>query len=253
MKNQLRTVIAVFVFLGLHLEQTLCQQSDTSSYFPLGVWGVWIDYGSHPYTGNLTTGEWNNEYSNWQQLYGNYLVYYIPVQVEDEVMQFADNNDYKMDIAGYDKSNQSSYDNSLEGWVRNSSMADTNTAIALIDTLYSRWQGHQGWYNYTFGSEFTVSDGSGHPATDRWPLVEFVSQKIHQIDPQRKSATDAPFSGNTGDFLDACPSLDVLRMDVYFFNTGDPMTYSAQQSNFDNCLQHYDNSGTITLTDLFPR
>ena len=201
MTTRLCTTLLTVFSLAFGIHSVFCQQTDTSSYFPLGVWGIWIDYENPPYTRDITVDEWDREHTNWANLHGNYLVYFIPVQVEDEVMQFSDNNGYRMDIAGYDKSDPASYANSLEGWVRFSNMADTNTAIALINNLWTQWQGHQGWYNYTFGSEFTVSDDSGRPAVDRWPLVQFVSERIRQTDPQRKSVTDAAHSWNTGEFL----------------------------------------------------
>lgn len=241
MTTRLCTTLLTVFSLAFGIHSVFCQQTDTSSYFPLGVWGIWIDYENPPYTRDITVDEWDREHTNWANLHGNYLVYFIPVQVEDEVMQFSDNNGYRMDIAGYDKSDPASYANSLEGWVRFSNMADTNTAIALINNLWTQWQVHQGWYNYTFGSEFTVSDDSGRPAVDRWPLVQFVSERIRQTDPQRKSVTDAAHSWNTGEFLNACPSLDVLRMDAYFFQTGDGKEYDDQQSDFDDCLIHYNN------------
>ncbi len=49
-------------------------QQDTSSYFPLGLWGIWIDATKPLYTGNLLPENWDQEQGNWAAINANYLI-----------------------------------------------------------------------------------------------------------------------------------------------------------------------------------
>jgi len=61
-------------------------QTDTSSYFPLGLWGIWIDHTHAPFNFTspytpipLSTNQWNTEKNNWSGINGNYMVAWLPV------------------------------------------------------------------------------------------------------------------------------------------------------------------------------
>ena len=212
------------------------QQSDTSSYFPLGLWGIWIDQDKPPFSRDLNTTEWNKERTNWTNIKGNYMVYWIPSWVEDDVMDYANSNNYKIDIGNqnYYYPSGSLNSNSLIWWLYNSGH-DSATADGIIEDLRDHFGSNSGFYSYSFGQETPVSTPS------LWPYVEFLSRRIHALDPTHKSymvSGGAP----SQDFINATPHLDILQMDCYFFYSDVPQTYNAQQNALDNFLTHYNNT-----------
>lgn len=58
-----RQLFAFYFFVMLLLvEVTSAQQIDTSSYFPLGFWGIWVDGERAPINPNyLTESQWQQE------------------------------------------------------------------------------------------------------------------------------------------------------------------------------------------------
>jgi len=214
------------------------QQSDTSSYFPLGLWGIWHDKTKPPFTRALNASEWQKERDNWNGIKGNYLVYWIPSSVEDTVMNFCDANNYRMDIANYDYVTSGSWANSLGGWLYNGNYTDTATAITRINNLKNHFQSHSGFFSYSFGQEGPVY------YSQLWPGVEFLSRKIHELDPQRKSYT--LYGIPPVAFLNATPHLDIYEYETYPFDGNTLSTYSSQQSVFDNLASWFN-----TMKGLF--
>src|SRR3989304_7656685 len=213
------------------------QQSDTSSYFPLGLWGIWIDQNRPPFSRDLFENEWDNEIENWNDIQGNYLVYWIPYWVQDEVLAFADANGYKMDIANwyYWSSQHSMLTNSLYYWMIYRPLSDSAQVTTIINNMKSEYGSHTGFYNYTFGQEGPVND------PNLWHKVELISRKIHELDPGRKSYMVSGWAPPQG-FVDATPSLDILQMDAYFFFESVGQNYTDQQVALDNYLIQYNNT-----------
>jgi hypothetical protein len=56
--------IAIISLLCSHLAQA--QQSDTSSYFPPGLWGIWLNSDEPPFLSPLSPEQWNQEKFLWQ-------------------------------------------------------------------------------------------------------------------------------------------------------------------------------------------
>lgn len=197
-KNNL--LFLVLIIICIYVQPSFAQQSDTSSYFPIGLWGNWINPDKPPFTGDLTQLEWDKEFSNWGDINGNYLVYWIPYWVQDTVLAYADANGYKMDIANFNYwSNSHPPIDNLRDWLYTPN-STTQELIDIINDIKSNYGSHQGFFNYMFGEEDPVSN------PDLWPRVELISQKISEIDPERKSymvAGGAPLEA----FFDATPHL----------------------------------------------
>ena len=230
METALRYLLAMLVILAVCVSTMHGQQNDTSSYFPLGLWGIWIDQSKAPFNPSyLTAAQWQIETANWNNIHGNYLIYWMPSWEEQSIMSFADQNSYRMDIAN---SNYWSGDtlttNSLVYWIYYGGN-DTNKAISTINYLKNQWQNHPGFYTYSFGQEGPVANSAF------WPRVEFLSRKIHELDPGRRSYMVSGGAPPTG-FVDATPHLDILQMDTYTFFADRPQAYSAQQQSFDELL-----------------
>ncbi|HXG37817.1 MAG TPA: right-handed parallel beta-helix repeat-containing protein [Bacteroidota bacterium] len=234
MKTIIRNILVLLGLCTVGGNTAFCQQADTSSYFPLGVWGIWIDHDKPPFSG---TPNWSLEQQNWRDVRGNYLVFWIPMSVEGTVMDFADQNGYKMDIANFNYWYPDGImnENSLYHWVNFVGMSDTMRAVRLIDSLRNVWGNRQGWYNYTFDQERPVSN------PDFWPRVQFLARKIRELNPARKSYM---VSGGAPpqEFINATPSLDILQMDHYVFNENVGQNYSAQQTALNDLLIQYDNT-----------
>lgn len=236
MKTIIRNILVLLGLCTVGGNTAFCQQADTSSYFPLGLWGIWIDHDRPPFSGQPN---WSLEQQNWRDVKGNYLVFWIPMWVEGAVMNFADQNGYKMDIANFNYWYPDGImsENSLYYWINFVGMSDTTRAITLIDSLKNVWGNRQGWYNYTFDQERPVSN------PDFWPRVQFLARKIRELNPARKSYM---VSGGAPpqEFIDAVPSLDILQMDYYVFSENVGQNYSAQQTALDNLLVQYDNTSS---------
>ncbi|MEX1138898.1 MAG: T9SS type A sorting domain-containing protein [Bacteroidota bacterium] len=234
MRISLKVVLFTVCVFSCFASHTLGQQSDTSSYFPLGVWGIWIDHNTPPFSGDPN---WSLEQENWTNLRGNYLVYWIPYWVQDTVIAFADANGYKTDIANwyYWSPNHPMITNSLYWWMGRP-ISDSAQVTTIINSIKSSYGSHQAFYNYTFGQEHLWDPGAEQ---DLWPKIELVSRKIQELDPERKSywvSGGAPPPG----FTDAVPHLDILQMDAYFFDALHGQNFNDQQDAFDDYLIHYD-------------
>ena len=225
--------LVLVVFAALFFSTRLYSQTDTSSYFPLGFWGLWVDKTAPPFSRALSPAEWDKEYNNWRATNGNYLVYWIPNSVESNVMSFADQNNYRMDIANYDYvAHYADSPNSLIGWLWRENYSDTASAITYINSLKTQYASHTGFYSYSFGQETPVSDQR------YWPGVEFLTRKIHELDPARKSYMVSPGAPPQG-FVDATPDLDILQVDAYFFDPSYGQNYNDQQTVLDTYVSHF--------------
>jgi hypothetical protein len=230
----MKAICAGLFLLLIVLPNTASTQStDSSSYFPLGLWGIWIDDRTVPFTTDFNIDQWGREKSNWSTINANYLVYWTPYWVQDSVMAFADANNYRTDIANwrYWYTSRPQPTNSLYSWMVDYSLSDSALVPPIIDSLKTTWQSHAGFYNYTFGQEWLE-------VLSNWPKIEFVSRKIHELDPQRKSywiSGGAPPSG----FANATPHLDILQLDAYELSEHRGSGLSGEQEAFNVLLGHY--------------
>lgn len=95
-----RTSVSVLLLFSLLSSPGFAQQTDTSSYFPLGFWGIWIDRGTPPLNQQpIDQFQWNREINSWRNINGNYLVHWIPEWVEDTVLSVIEPLGYRLDIA----------------------------------------------------------------------------------------------------------------------------------------------------------
>ncbi len=102
-------------------------QTDPSSFFPLGLWGIWIDQTTAPYNFTspytpiqLTPIQWDNEKSNWSAINGNYMIAFIPNWMEDTVMTVTEPLGYKLDIGLLTEGQPAQTDTSLRKWIQDS-------------------------------------------------------------------------------------------------------------------------------------
>ena len=94
-KNIMYQFCLTFLFSSFVIAQT-----DTSSYFPLGLWGIWVDPMYAPFNHkSLSKENWDTETDNWKKINANYMVGWIPEWVEDTVMTITEPLGYKIDIA----------------------------------------------------------------------------------------------------------------------------------------------------------
>ncbi|HSR18518.1 MAG TPA: hypothetical protein VLM39_10560 [Ignavibacteriaceae bacterium] len=73
MKKITSGMTLMFFWMFIVSTFTSAQQTDTSGYFPLGFWGIWIDHTQPPFTSALNSAQWNQERSNLNEIKGNYL------------------------------------------------------------------------------------------------------------------------------------------------------------------------------------
>lgn len=58
-----RIVMFLILFFFLLFGSSLtAQQNDTSSYFPIGLWGIWIDQTRPPFTRDHVSYEWDKKF-----------------------------------------------------------------------------------------------------------------------------------------------------------------------------------------------
>jgi len=203
------------------------QQTDTSSFFPIGLWSIWQEAQDPPLNGKDIAQQWRQETRNLQEIKANYLVFGVPRQVEDTVVMIADTIQYKVCIANCDFVTLDR--NSLIWWLRTSSLSDSGNAITLIRHIRDQYRTHVSFHSYELDDEASLDQPS------RWPLIEFVARKIHELDPQRRSvASTGPVPAQQ--FFDKTPSLDIFQFDQYPFLAMHPSTYSGQQTALDQHL-----------------
>lgn len=114
-------LLAAMMGIVLLLPPSIKAQQDTSSYFPLGLWGIWIDHGRPPFSRPLEQQEWFRELTNWEDINANYMVAWIPVWVEDTVMTQTEPIGYKLDIGRSTYGYPGQVDTSLRAWIHQAS------------------------------------------------------------------------------------------------------------------------------------
>ncbi|MBU2586133.1 MAG: hypothetical protein KKH32_12505, partial [Bacteroidetes bacterium] len=236
------------------------QQSDTSSYFPLGFWGIWIDPGKPPFNPMyLTPDQWIKEKTNWMNTNGNYLTNWIPEWMENQVMEFADISEYRMDITRW------RYDHiipeiSVLDWIKKGSgtwSEWTAEANIRIQNMVQAFGSRNGLYSYTLAHECPVVNwwpwstgcNDSNYTKSLWPRLQYAAQKLKEVDPNRnhKSVAISGLMPNVG-FFDNVPSLDVLQNNVYVFKSTTSKNYLDQQYQLNDLLNHY--NGTINQLRL---
>lgn len=96
---KLRSIILTIVVSAMWT--TGQAQTDTSSYFPRGLWGIWLDVDTQvsPYPPRaLTPIQWNRERRNFDSIAANYLVAWIPYTSYDSLMSYGSSKGYKLDM-----------------------------------------------------------------------------------------------------------------------------------------------------------
>lgn len=236
------------------------QQSDTSSYFPLGFWGIWIDKGKPPFNPMyLTPEQWIKEKTNWMNTNGNYLTNWIPEWMENQVMEFADMSEYQMDIkrGRYD---HISPEISIEHWIRSGygTWSEwTAEANSRIQNMVQAYGSRNGLYSYTLAHEcpvvnwwpWSTSCNDSNYTKSLWPRLQYAAQKLKEVDLNRnhKSVAISGLMPNIG-FFDNVTSLDILQNDVYVFKSTTSKNYLDQQFVLNDLLTYY--NGTINQLRL---
>jgi hypothetical protein len=227
MKKLSLRMIMFFFFLLLCQSLALAQQTDSSSFFPLGLWGVWVDNGAAPFYNRPVGNMWSHEKANWQNIKANYLVFGMPRSVEDTVVMYADTINYRVAVANNDYVTADT--NALITWLRFGTFADSARPIRIIQKLKAKYQTHAAFHSYWLDDEGSLDNSS------RWPFIELVARNIHQLDPTRKScASTGPVPSQA--FFDSIPSLDIFQYDQYPFFSMYDQKYSHQQAALDNHL-----------------
>jgi len=168
MKRTLLLVLASTLIIS----QAKGQQVDTSSYFPLGFWGIWIDGGTPPLNHQpIQTGQWINEINSWQGINGNYLVSWIPEWIEDTLMSVLEPLGYKMDIHRSNYSFNSS-DTSINMWIQQAANPPTTAwkqrALDKLNGLKNRFGTRAGFHTFFTGHESQMYD------RNLWPAYKIV-------------------------------------------------------------------------------
>ncbi|MGA9407058.1 MAG: hypothetical protein WBW71_07990 [Bacteroidota bacterium] len=150
MKRIFHNIFFFTIYSLSFLRIAQAQQTDTSSFFPLGLWGVWIDSNMPPFYNNPVGSKmWNQEKINWQDIKGNTLIWGMPRSVEDTVMMYADTINYKMGVSNWDNVTKSDT-NSLTMWIQHDSLglADSARPIGIIQSLKNKYGTHPAFYSY---------------------------------------------------------------------------------------------------------
>jgi hypothetical protein len=90
----------LFLFT-LCLGQRLVAQNrpvDSTAFFPLGLWGIWIDI-NHDDPRLGAEPEWDDEVENFTNIHGNYMVHHIPEHVEDALIDRVSPLGYRINIS----------------------------------------------------------------------------------------------------------------------------------------------------------
>jgi hypothetical protein len=138
MKSMARFLIALGLFTGC-LTQPLFSQQDTSSFFPLGLWGIWITGSADsPWPPHiLTQNKWVAEKNNFGAIGANYLIHSMPYTILDTIMNYTDNAGYKVDIHRGKYSNGSLQEYGLPSLV-NQLRGTTDFPVGWKDTADAR-------------------------------------------------------------------------------------------------------------------
>lgn len=265
MKLILRYVTLVALLISVNANYMIAQQ-DTSSYFPLGLWGIWLTGGQnspHPPDSLPPTSQaWIDEKSNFNNIRSNYLVAWIPQTFNNQLMDYSETAGYKLDVNLTNHYNCSLYDysfprlitclrvNEPPGCVSCSNRQfdqrwkDTVDArINYIKATYGGNPGRPGFYSYFVAHEADLwggSCGTGCNISDttHWKGLKYVIDRIKALDPKHKSyvvhwgsrgAPPFPYGITVSQFADSFPNLGVYQVDDYVFLQTVQKTYTDQQ------------------------
>jgi hypothetical protein len=241
-------------------------QTDTSSFFPRGLWGIWLDADTlvSPYPPHsLSPIQWDQERDNFSSISANYLVAWIPYTIYDSLMQYTDDAGYRIDM------NMSNwYSNSIFNYsIREKVLEYQNNPSALSDQwkdsvnariayMRTRWGTQNSFYTYFVSHEADLwggryPDDTLIPDTSHWQAIDYVLKQIKYQDsnPVHKSyivhwgkmgSEFLPFAVTLADFARRFPDLGVYQSDRYVFSNTVGMTYSDQQPALDSLLIGYD-------------
>jgi len=233
-------------------------QVDTSSYFPLGLWGIWVDHTVAPYGTSdpttLTAPQWQKEQNDWSTINANYMVFWIPDWLEDTVMTITQPIGYRLDI-GHSPCQQSGRpDYSLRTWIENTQapLSDAWKAEAdrRIDSIHNAYGSRSGFYSYAVAHErdFWAYD---EVDTTWWPAIGYVIDRIKQIDSNHKSYVVVPGIRHSAadnyfpervtlpQFAQRFRNLGIFQVDDYEFTPSVSKSYTNQQSAIDTLLLSY--------------
>jgi parallel beta-helix repeat protein len=235
----MKQTFALVIALVIVAPHTYCQQSDTSSYFPLGFWGIWQDSGTPPFNHQpIPTFQWTAEIASWHNINGNYLVAWIPDWVEDTLMSVVEQLGYRMDVMRSNYTFNASTDTSIEWWIKQAPNPPTSgwkqRALDKLNGIKNRFGSRQGFHTVFVGHETDMWD------TNLWPAFKFVVDAWDSLMPDVRTKPyfvlgggDDVYGGfNLQAFADYIPNLRMFSVDAYFFESLTSQTYQSQQDRF---------------------
>jgi hypothetical protein len=251
------------ILLGLTVLLTcvpssLRAQQDTSSFFPRGLWGIWIIGGiDSPWPPHsLSDAQWSQERTNWTGVNANYMINFMPYTVLDTIMDFANDNGYKIDINPGKFSNQDLDEYGLPPLVtqlRGQSAFPSDwkdTVDARINFITSTYGSNQSIHSYYVAHESDIwgaDSGNQHYAQDtsHWKGISYVIDQIEDLDGARKSYVVNwgtrrqpmfPFNIPLEYFARRFPALGIYQVDDYVFLQSVGRDSASQQSALDSLL-----------------
>lgn len=238
--------IAILIFA---FTLRLAAQTDTSSFFPLGLWGIWIDGSAPPRSGaTIPAPQWDQETSNWQGMPANYLVALIPRSIEDTVMQITQPLGYRMDIAADSLIGPTAPDTSLRTWIMTAPDPLTNSWKSRVDDkvigIRNKF-GSRALHSYFLMHESDLRGGSSSNDSSTWTAFGYVVDRIKYLDSLHKSYVvynthcdigAFPFGITAAQFANRFPKLGIFQVDDYEFLSGSDTTYTWQQPRLDSLL-----------------
>lgn len=191
-------------------------QQDTSSYFPLGLWGIWINGSSISpwYPNTLSDPQWQKEKENFSGIKSNFLVQWYPYTLVNQMMDYADTAGYRMDVIKSSYGDPTLQETGIPCLIRCLRTFDCNphrvicacsTTPSTFDTTWKAiadsritsirdtWASRSSFYSYNIGHEDDfwgrASSCSIVNDTTHWRGFEYIINRIAQIDqnPNHKS------------------------------------------------------------------
>lgn len=248
-----RSIFLVCLLAGMLPVRANSQQQDTSSFFPLGLWAIWVDHSRAPYGDSIPTQlsaqDWQKELGNWSNINASYMIAWIPDWLEDTVMTLTEPMGYKLDIARSSWYQAGRADSSLRGYVQFTSAPLSDSwktgANDRIDWIRNKFGTRTGFHSYLVAHE---SDFWAYASdTTWWPAIGYVIDRIKQVDPHHKSYVVNgslrfglfPYGITLSQFAQRFPNLGIYQVDDYVFRPWRSIFYSDQQEALDTLLISY--------------
>jgi hypothetical protein len=200
MMTKANRLVVLLTIAIISLPTISVAQQDTSSFFPLGLWGMWIEFGPiSPWPPDaLTTNQWVQEKSNFNGTKANYMVAWYPYTFFNQLMDYTDTAGYKIDMNMESYGNTSMHDFGLQNWVkqlRNNESFPTgwhDTVTARINHIKNTYGSRPSMHSYYIGHESDFwGDYCGQGClvadTSHWKGYEYVINKVQELDPTHKS------------------------------------------------------------------